>query len=469
MLPEKNTMILANDQYYSLDCHKTQLNNNVLVVGSSGAGKTRSIVTPNLLQATGSYVISDPKGNLYKQYGNYLKRQGYIVKCLDFANPGRSIGYNPLEYIRNSQDIVKVAYMLVYNSKHTGARSVDPFWDEAGTLLLASLIGYVLEAYDNKKDWTLETVVKLLCAGKRTEGYMGGRKNKLQAMMDSHEYNYPGSWACGEFAKADVAGDKTFNCILITLTAVLGSLGSMEVRKLFGKDEVDISSVGRRKTALFVVVSDTDRSMDVFANLFFTQAMNELCRYADEKCPNCALPVPVRFILDDFATNCRIAEFPRMIASIRSRKISTMLMIQSEAQLEDGYGADGKTIIGNCDTYIYLGGNDTATAAAIAERSDMPLQDILNMPVGYNWLFRRGQAPSFNRNFNLEAYLRARRITPEKVQICSKYEKKGGNRISDSLKYATVSKEETELRKYIDRLEDMAAMDLDDEDMDEDE
>ena len=150
---------------------------------------------------------------------------------------------------------------------------------------------------------------------------------------------------------------------------------------MLSKDEIDISSLGRKKTALFVVVSDTDRSMDTFVNLFFTQAMNELSRHADEKCPNSTLPVPVRFILDDFATNCRIAEFPRMISSIRSRGISAMLMVQSEGQLEEGYGADGKTIISNCDTYIYLGGNDTATATAIAERSDLPLCDILNMPV----------------------------------------------------------------------------------------
>ena len=442
MLPEKNTMILANDQYYSLDCHKTQLNNNVLVVGCSGAGKTRSIVTPNLLQATGSYVVSDPKGNLYKQYGNYLRKQGYTVKCLDFVNPERSVGYNPLEYIRNSQDIVKMAYMLVYNSKHTGARSVDPFWDEASALLVASLIGYIMETCE---EWRLEYVLKILCKGKRSESRISGGKNALQCMMDEHQMRYPGSWACREFAKADVASDRTFNSMLITLTATLGNLSSKEINKMLSKDEIDISSLGRKKTVLFVVVSDTDRSMDTFVNLFFTQAMNELCRYADEKCPNSTLPDPVRYILDDFATNCRIAEFPRMISSIRSRGISAMLMVQSEGQLEEGYGADGKTIISNCDTYIYLGGNDTATATAIAERSDLPLCDILNMPVGYNWLFRRGQAPFFNRNFNLEAFLRARKIVPDRLKGHSeKCAKNNKNSITDSLRYSMMSKEETE-------------------------
>lgn len=233
--------------------------------------------------------------------------------------------------------------------------------------------------------------------------------------------------------------------MLITLTATLGNLSSKEINKMLSKDEIDISSLGRKKTVLFVVVSDTDRSMDTFVNLFFTQAMNELCRYADEKCPNSTLPVPVRFILDDFATNCRIAEFPRMISYIRSRGISVMLMVQSEGQLEEGYGADGKTIISNCDTYIYLGGNDTATATAIAERSDLPLCDILNMPVGYNWLFRRGQAPFFNRNFNLEAFLRARKIVPDRLKGHSeKCAKNNKNSITDSLRYSMMSKEETE-------------------------
>lgn len=146
--------------------------------------------------------------------------------------------------------------------------------------------------------------------------------------------------------------------------------------------------------------------MDPLVNLFFTQAMNQLCRFADKVCQNNCLPVPVRFILDDFATNCKIAEFPRMIASIRSRGISTMLMIQAESQLVKCYGDDWATIIGNCDTYVYLGGNDVKTAQAVAERADVPVKKILNMPVGTNWVFRRGQAPTNGRNFNLEAYLK---------------------------------------------------------------
>ena len=170
-----------------------------------------------------------------------------------------------------------------------------------------------------------------------------------------------------------------------------------------------------------MVVSDTDRSLDGLANIFFTQAMNELCRYADKHCKDNCLPVPVRFILDDFATNCKIDEFPRMISSIRSRGISTMLMIQAESQLTEQYGYDGKTIIGNCDTYVYLGSNDVDTAKAVAERCDVSVKKVLNMPVGTNWIFRRGQAPVHGRNFVLEPFLSEKNlIKREKVEELEK-------------------------------------------------
>lgn len=171
-------------------------------------------------------------------------------------------------------------------------------------------------------------------------------------------------------------------------------------------DELNIASIGQRKTAVFVEVSDTDRSMDQLANLFFTQAMQELCRYADECTIENRLPVEVQFIMDDFATNCNIVDFPRMIASIRSRGISAMLLVQSEAQLEQMYGPDSRTIIGNCDTYVYLGGNDLDTARSVAERCDVPVQQILNLPVGDMWIFRRGSKPRRDNIFQDWAWKR---------------------------------------------------------------
>lgn len=404
-------MILAENQEYSLNCYETQLNNNVLVVGTSGAGKTRSIVTPNLLEATGSYIISDPKGNLYQKYGDYLREQGYHVKRLDFANPDRSSGYNFFEYINSTQDIVSTAHMLIYEGEK--GNHVDPFWDQAAQLLVQALIAYLKES-QRPDEQNLHNLLKLvtICY---SNGDMDSKDSIMDCLIKDHGRAHPDSYAVRTYEKFRTAASKTLRSILITVNSKLGLFDTPEIKQMTAKDEMNIPSIGQEKTAIFVVVSDTDRSLDPLANLFFTQSMNQLCRYADRECEDSCLPVPVRFILDDFATNCKIAQFPRMISSIRSRGISTMLMIQAESQLASSYGEDGATIIGNCDTYIYLGGNDVKTAQAVAERADVPTKKILNMAVGTNWIFRRGQAAVNAKNFDLEAYL-DKKIRKEEIE-----------------------------------------------------
>lgn len=398
---EANTLILGQNQYYSLDCFKTKLNNNVLVVGTSGAGKTRSIVTPNLLQASGSYVLSDPKGNLYRKYKSYLEKQGYVVKKLDFTDPEDSAHYNFFSYIRNTQDIVKIAHMLIYQRKEGGHS--DPFWDEASQLFVQAVIAYLREEWGTKEQ-NLHRLLQLisLC---QIEENSSETKTPLDRLMDELGEKNEDSYAFNSYNKFRVAASKTLKSILISVNSRLGLFDTPELNEMTAYDDIDIASIGKKKTALFVVVSDTDRSLDGLVNIFFTQAMNELCRVADKECEDSCLPVPVRFILDDFATNCKIDEFPRMIASIRSRGISTMLMIQAESQLTESYGHDGKTIIGNCDTYVYLGGNDVETAKAVAERCDVPVKKVLNMPVETNWIFRRGQDPINAHNFDLDELL----------------------------------------------------------------
>ena len=403
----KNEMIIAEGVSYSLNCYETKLNNNVLVVGTSGAGKTRSIVTPNLLQATGSYIVSDPKGNLCEKYGPYLKNQGYEVKKLDFTDPDNSAHYNFFRYIRKTQDINKIAHMIIYSKGQDGYKP-DPFWDEASELLLQALIAYLYEGFRSSEQ-NLRSVQKLIDACNIDEND-SGRTTILDKLMEAHEKEYEDSYAVSQYKKFRVAAGKTLKSILISLNARIGQFDKPELRELTKYDTIRISGIGMKPTAVFVVVSDTDRSLDGLANLFFTQAMNELCWQADKRCKGNTLPVPVRFILDDFATNCKIAEFPRMIASIRSRGISTMLMIQSEAQLEEGYNKDARTIIGNCDTYVYLGGNDVDTAEAVARRCDVPLKKILNMPVETNWIFRRGQEPVNSKNYNIEHLLKEKNI-----------------------------------------------------------
>lgn len=410
---KKNALIIAKDQYYNMDCHETKLNNNVLVVGTSGSGKTRGIVIPNLLQANGSYIISDPKGNLYQSYHRELKKKGYRICKLDFTNPEKSDHYNFFEYIHSFQDIIKIAHMIM-GEKTNENYKFDPFWNQAAELLLTSVIGYIYY-YLPKKDHTIEKIFDLIGeANIREGGSMLG--TRLDERMLDMAIDDPGSYVCRYYEKFKVGATKTLQSILITITATLGRFDSPEINEFMRTDTIQIPKIGQEKTAVFVVVSDTDRSMDNLVNLFFTQALNELCLYADTKCNNYRLPIDVRFVLDDFATNCKIDNFDRIVASIRSRGISTMLMVQSESQLECAYGRAADTIIGNCDTYVYLGGNDLNTAKAISQRCDIPLKKILYMPVSTNWIFRRGQMPVHGVNLELEEYLKEIQCDEREIQ-----------------------------------------------------
>ena len=399
---KKDEMIVAKDIYYDLNDIKTQLNNNVMVVGGSGCGKTRSIVCPNILQATGSYIIADPKGNLYDKYADYLYKKGYEVKIVNFTDPSKSAHYNFLDFIRNTQDVLKIAHMLTYSDQNGICRTPDPFWDEATELLYQSLIAYLC-FHRPEKDRTLESIFKLIASGRVPEDNSDA-ESALDVIMNEIGRRNSRDFAYKQYLKYRTGAGKTIRSILITANTKLGAFDTVELNRMMGRSEIDFARIGRQKTAIFVVVSDTDRSMDTLANIFFTQAMNELCLYADTECSDQRLPVPIRFILDDFATNCKIVDFPRMISSIRSRGISVMLLLQAEGQLRSSYGNDAPTIISNCDTYVYLGGNDPDTANAIAIRCDLPLRKILYMPVGTNWIFRRGQLPVNGRNFVLEDY-----------------------------------------------------------------
>ncbi len=396
----REDLIIAHDHYYSMDCYQTKVNNNVLVVGTSGSGKTRNIVSPNIQQKLGSYVVSDPKGNLYKRYKAMLEADGYVVKKVDFIHPEESAHYNPFHYIHSEQDILKMATIL-QGDEVKGQN--DAFWNDSAKLMLTALIGYIVEGLrENEKN--MNTLQQLLAAMDFPED--SNIRSAVDRIMDDHKDKKGETFAVRQYKKFRTAADRTVKSIVITANARLGTFDTDAIRKMLCEDTVELAKIGQRKTAIFVVVSDTDRSMDTLANLFITQAMNELCRYADEYCDiaNNTLPVPVRFILDDFATNVKIEEFPRMIASIRSRGISAMLIIQAESQLQASYGADDKTIIGNCDTYVYLGGNDTKTAYEVASRCNIPMPKVLNMPVGECIICRRGEVPVRAKLFDEELY-----------------------------------------------------------------
>lgn len=390
----KSELIIARDCRYSLDDVKSRLNNNVIVAGGSGTGKTSTIVIPNLRQAVGSYIVSDPKGSLYKKYGRYLRRKGYEVYNVDFTHPESSSRYNPLHFIRTTQDIMSIASVIT-NEKASLGTKADPFWDSMTIIMLSAIIGYMLET--NYMPFNFSGILKLVREGERIfdDSKASQLSNRFRKLKEQH----PDSWACAQFSDVDQTPNKTYDCIRATLTSKLSRLDTKELQIMMNGCDFTFASIGSVKKAVFVTVSDTDRSMDCLANIFFTQAMQQLCRSAD-KLRSGRLPVPVRFILDDFATNCRIEEFPRMISSIRSRGISVMLLIQSEAQLSQSYDDDRMTIIANCDTYVYLGGNDYETAEAVAMRCNKPVGQVLYMPVGSCWVFRRGSQPVFTETLS---------------------------------------------------------------------
>ena len=407
-------MILPDGKYYSLNDRKTYLNNNVLVVGTTGAAKTRTMVTPNLLEAYSSYVVTDPKGNLYRKWGGEMEKKGYRVVRLSFIHPEYSAHYNPLMYLHTSQDIQTIAGALTPGNFHE-----DPFWTYTSRMLLSSLIGCLKERADYEirhgitpkeaySSLVFQNVLRLLEFGKQKSDYDPDSASALKTLMEQHEEIIPGSWAAKQFRQLSVAADRTWNSIAISAVSELSTFDTLELKKMMRKDDLDLASIGQRRTAVFVEVSDTDRSMDRLINLFFTQAMHELCTYADEKCPSHQLPVPVRFIMDDFATNCRIDNFGNMISNIRSRKISAIIVLQSLKQLVHGYGENASTIADDCDTLIYMGGNDPETAYSIALRVDRTTSTILHMEVGTSWIMRRGEKPYNCRNFDLDDYIRAK-------------------------------------------------------------
>ena len=415
---ERGDLILGKGQYYSKDGIKTQLNNNVLVVGTSGAGKTRSIVMPNLLQADGSYVVSDPKGSLSKGMGPYLESLGYKVIRMDFIHPERSTRYNPLAHIRNTRDIQKLAHNIVYEmniGSGEGKRggSYDPFWDKASEMLITSILGYVMENDEipvNKKN--LITVKEYIKKANRKDGNSVRSKSEMDELMYRHKLRMAAkgieSWAATRYDDYNCSPDKTHQTINITSISNFSMIDTLETRKMVCGNDIYFEQIGNEPTVVFVEVCDSDRSMDFLVNLFYSQLMNALCDYADNYCENSRLPVPVQFILDDFATNARIDNFQNMIANIRSRGISAMIMVQSESQLKAGYDEDAKTIVDNCNSYVYMGGMDTELTKDISIRADKPSKYILNMPIGYSWIFRRGQEPVYCRNFDIEAFMQVK-------------------------------------------------------------
>lgn len=410
----RDTMrILAQDRLISNNTRTTKLNNNDLIIGPTGAGKTRSYVKPNLLQYAleggCSLIIADTKGSLVEEVGPVMAAHGYKVINLDFINlMNNSVGYNPLDFVSydpaqkgySEQEILTISSALVpIETKR------DPFWEQSAQIFLSAFIGYALETLP-PEEHTLEAVVQLyrnlsqpVCAeSKSTAGTilfqaLGGKRPDSAA------------WQNYQMASKIVPSEKTFASIEMFLTNKLASLSLRGAKRLYNLEErINFQTLCREKTAVFLTISDTDRSMDKLVNLFYTQALDQLVKTANTS-PGYRLPLPVRLILDDFAANVTIPDFDKTIAVIRSREISVSLIIQDINQLYSLYGVPrGNTIINNCDSQLYLGGQDVDTAQFISTKANKTKDTILNMPLDDAWLFVRGSVPAQVRKYDLTAH-----------------------------------------------------------------
>ena len=350
-------------------------NKNILVIGGSGSGKTRFFCKPSLLQAHSSYVVTDPKGTLLPEIGSFLERKKYRIKCLNLINFKKSMRYNPLAYIRSEKDILKLVNALIMNTKGEGEKSSEDFWVKAERLYYSALIGYIwYEATEEEKNFiTLLDLINGSEAREDDEEY----QSPVDILFQQLEEREPDHFAVKQYRKFKMAAGKTLKSILISCGARLAPFDIKELRDLMETDELELDTLGDSKTALFVILSDTDSTFNFVAALMYSQLFNLLCDKADDFYGG-RLPVHVRLILDEFANIGQIPNFDKLIATIRSREISASIILQSQSQLKTIYKDAADTIVGNCDSTLFLGGKEKSTLKEISELLGKETIDLYN-------------------------------------------------------------------------------------------
>ena len=347
ILSKKSGIILAENNYLPLD---KRGNINVLVVGGSGSGKSTSYSIPNAYQMLGSYVFTDPKGELYDKTAGYFRQNGYKIKVLNLVHPQFSDGYNPLMHVASEIDVDIIANTIVKGQK-TGDGGSDPFWDDSAEMLLKALI-YFLMATRPDEEQNLASCAELVRAANSNGG-----SNLLTELMSQLPYDHP---ARMNYKSIEIAPEKTYSSILSTLQSKLGKFDSKEIAELTSTDTIDFEEIGNEKTAVYVISSDTHGAYDFLLTIFFSQMIQQLYDLADNS-PGLKLKVPTYFILDEFANIGRIPDFDKKISTSRSRRISFSVILQNLDQLEAIYEKSNETIIGNCDTHLFLGSNSQKT------------------------------------------------------------------------------------------------------------
>ena len=340
-------------------------NKNILVIGGSGSGKTRFFVKPSLMQMHSSYVVTDPKGTVLIECGKLLKqRGGYRIKVLNTINFKKSMHYNPFAYIRSEKDILKLVNTIIANTKGDGEKSGEDFWVKAERLFYCALIGYIwYEAPEEEKNFT--TLLEMINASEAREDDEEFQ-SPVDLMFERLEEKDPEHFAVRQYKKYKLAAGKTAKSILISCGARLAPFDIKELRELMETDDMELDTIGDRKTALFVIISDTDDTFNFVVSILYTQLFNLLCDKADDVYGG-RLPVHVRCLLDEFANIGQIPKFEKLIATIRSREISASIILQSQSQLKAIYKDNADTIVGNCDTTLFLGGKEKTTLKEMSE------------------------------------------------------------------------------------------------------
>ena len=365
-------------------------NKNILVIGGSGSGKTRFFVKPNLMQLHSSYVITDPKGTVLLEVGQMLYDAGYEIKVLNTINFKKSMHYNPFAYIHSEKDILKLVNTLIVNTKGEGQQATEDFWVKAEKLLYQAYIGYIY--YECvKEEQNFITLIDMINASETREDDENF-KNAIDLIFEELEADEPDHFAVKQYKKYKLAAGKTAKSILISCGARLAPFDIKELRDLTEYDEMELDKIGERKTAMFMIMSDTDGTFNFILAMMQSQMFNLLCECADDL-HNGKLPVHVRFLLDEFANIGQIPQFDKLIATIRSREISASIILQSKSQLKAIYKDNADTIEGNCDTTLFLGGKEKTT---LKEMSEILGKETIDL---YNTSDTRGNSPSYGLNY----------------------------------------------------------------------
>lgn len=395
----EDRLILGEDAIYSMDSNKTGVTNNVICVGGTGSGKTVSLLEPRLLETfNSSLIVTVTKRRIVEKYKPLFQERGYAVLDMNFIDPSASlVAYDPMKYVQSYADIHFLAESIVMADKRKERSTADPYWDSAAISLFSALIAYTLMT---KKDATFTDVLTLsdnLDYRDEGEGIVTSMDERFKKLEEKGPCFATSCWR--SFAKLP---PKTAACVFSSMNTNIDTVFTPALRKMIEtKRNVDIEALAHKKSVLFISTSAVNSALHSFVNMFYSQAFKTLFEHA-EKQPDGRLPIPVSVLCDDFATGSPILNFPEYISIFREKGISVMLLLQSESQLENMYGAEkANTIIDNCDNYVFLGGMDLKTGRSVSQRSDRPLDEVLAMPIGQEFVFRRGQKPILTKRYNV--------------------------------------------------------------------